>query len=149
MFETITLYDNEVTDATYRKISEDQYLVNIKSLVSKYRSDKKGEKTYASVAGDSLSFTPEGKKSAISSLPLADYIEIGIFGDENEETGEEDVLYLKKVKISDIFNDTDIIVSQKPVEVGIDPYYKLIDRSTNDNRKKVNEIADQEKKATN
>jgi ABC-2 type transport system permease protein len=148
MFETITLYDNEVTDATYRKINEEQYLVNIKSLVSKYRSDKKGEKTYTSVAGDSLSFTPEGKKTTISSLPLADYIEIGIFGEENVETGEEEVLYLKKVKISDIFNHTDIIVSKKPVEVGIDPYYKLIDRSTNDNRKKVSEVADQKKKAT-
>ena len=145
MFETITLYDNEITDATYTKINEDEYLVNIKSLVSKYRSDKRGEKSYASVAGDSLSFTPKGKKKAISSLPLADYIEIGIFGEENEETGEEEVLFLKKLKFTDIENNQSILVTKKPVEVGIDPYNKLIDRGTNDNRKKVTE-SDSKKK---
>ena len=148
MFETITLYDNEVTDATYTKINEDEYLVNIKSLVSKYRSDKKGEKSYASVAGDSLSFTPDGKKKAISSLPLADYIEIGIFGEENEETGEEEVLFLKKLKFTDIENNQSILVSKKPVEVGIDPYYKLIDRGTNDNRKKVTETDNKKKEVS-
>ncbi|PPK94301.1 ABC-2 type transport system permease protein [Nonlabens xylanidelens] len=145
MFETITLYDNEITDATYTKINEDEYLVNIKSLVSKYRSDKRGEKSYASVAGDSLNFTPKGKKKAISSLPLADYIEIGIFGEENEETGEEEVLFLKKLKFTDIENNQSILVTKKPVEVGIDPYNKLIDRGTNDNRKKVTE-SDSKKK---
>jgi ABC-2 type transport system permease protein len=145
MFETITLYDNELTDATYHKMSEDEYAVNIKGLVSKYRSDKKGEKSFESVAGDSLSFTPEGEKKAISSLPLADYIEVGIFGEEDEETGEEEVLYLRKVKITDISNDMTIIVSKKPIEAGIDPYYKLIDRRSNDNRKKVSELKKEQK----
>jgi ABC-2 type transport system permease protein len=139
MFETITLYDNELTDATYQKVGEDQYSVNIKGLVSKYRSDKKGEKSFASIAGDSLNFTPDGEKKAISSLPLADYIEVGIFGEEDQETGEEEVLYLRKVKITDISNDLTIIVSKKPIEAGIDPYYKLIDRRSTDNRKRVSE----------
>lgn len=148
MFETITLYDNEVTGATYTKISDNQYLVNINSLVSKYRSYKKGKKNYSSISGDSLSFTPKDAKKAISSLPLADYIEIGIFGEEDPETGEEDVLYLKKLKITEIENNHSIMVSKKPIEVGIDPYYKLIDRKTNDNRKKVSESNDKNKEKT-
>ncbi len=46
---------------------------------------------------------------------------------------------LKKVKVSDINNSFDIIVDEKPVEAGIDPFNKLIDRRGSDNRKKVKE----------
>ena len=56
-----------------------------------------------------------------------------------EETGDENVLYLQKIKVSDISNNFDVIVDQKPVEAGIDPFNKLIDRRGSDNRKKVTE----------
>ena len=139
MFETITLYDNKVEDATYTELPDGSYAVHIDAIISKYRSKKKGKKEYKSIAGDSLSFTPEGEEDAIASLPLADYIELGVFGEEDEETGAENVLYLKKVKVSDINNSFDIIVDEKPVEAGIDPFNKLIDRRGSDNRKKVKE----------
>ncbi|SCY21125.1 ABC-2 type transport system permease protein [Nonlabens sp. Hel1_33_55] len=139
MFETITLYDNEVGDASYRKLDNGKYAVTVTGTVSKYRSDNLGDKKYASVAGDSLSFTPEGAKKAINSLPLADYIEVGVFGAENEETGENKLLYLEKRKVTNIDNSFEIIVDEEPVEAGIDPYNKLIDRSTTDNRRSVSE----------
>ena len=139
MFETITLYDNEVGDATYRKLDNGKYAVTVTGTVSKYRSDNRGDKKYASVAGDSLSFTPEGAKKAINSLPLADYIEVGVFGAENEETGENKLLYLEKRKVTNIDNSFEIIVDEEPMEAGIDPYNKLIDRSTTDNRRSVSE----------
>ncbi|WP_396595907.1 ABC transporter permease/M1 family aminopeptidase [Dokdonia sp. R86516] len=139
MFETITLYDNKVEDATYTELPDGSYAVHIDAIISKYRSKKKGKKEYKSIAGDSLSFTPEGEEDAIASLPLADYIELGVFGEEDEETGAENVLYLKKVKVSDINNGFDVIVDEKPVEAGIDPFNKLIDRRGSDNRKKVKE----------
>ncbi len=139
MFETITLYDNKVEDASFTELPNGKYAVNVNALVSKYRSFEKGKKEFKSISGDSLTFTLKDEEEPINSLPLADYIELGIFGEEDTATGDEALLYLEKVKVSDINNNFDIIVDQKPVEVGIDPYNKLIDRRSSDNRKKVSE----------
>ncbi|WP_299766173.1 M1 family aminopeptidase [uncultured Dokdonia sp.] len=139
MFETITIYDNKVDDATYTELPNGKYAVNVKALVSKYRSYEKGKKDYTSIQGDSLTFTPEGKDDPIVSMPLADYVEVGVFGEKDKETGNENVLYLKKLKVNDIHNSFDIIVDEKPVEVGVDPFNKLIDRRARDNREKVTE----------
>jgi ABC-2 type transport system permease protein len=144
MFETITLYDNKVKKANYTELPDGKYLVSINAIVTKYRSDDKGKSVYKNKAGDSLSFTPEGKKRALKSLPLADYIEVGIFGEEDKETGIEKVLYLKKLKVTKISNSFDIIVDSKPVEAGIDPYNKLIDRNSDDNRSKLSEKKSEE-----
>ncbi|MBT3442551.1 MAG: hypothetical protein HN440_02415, partial [Flavobacteriaceae bacterium] len=69
------------------------------------------------------------------SVYLSDYIDIGIFGEDNDENEIE--LYLKKHKISSINNKITLIVDKKPVEVGVDPYNKLIDTNSEDNRKKI------------
>ena len=53
------------------------------------------------------------------------------------EDGEEEVLYLEKHKITEINNEFSIEVDNKPTAVGIDPYNKLIDRDSDDNRKEV------------
>ncbi|WP_438961620.1 M1 family aminopeptidase [Nonlabens sp.] len=139
MFETITLYNNKVNEANYRELPDGTYLVTLDAQVIKYRSDKKGKSVYKNEAGDSLSFTPEGKTRALKSLPLADYIEVGVFAAADEETGKEKELYLKKVKVTDIDNSFDIIVSEKPATAGIDPYNKLIDRNSDDNRQVISE----------
>ncbi|GAK76616.1 membrane protein [Nonlabens ulvanivorans] len=139
MFETITLYNNKVKDATYQELPDGKYLVTLDAQVIKYRSNEKGKSVYKNIAGDSLTFTPEGKTKALQSLPLADYIEVGVFGEVDEETGVEKVLYLKKLKVTEISNNFDIIVDAKPVEAGIDPYNKLIDRNSDDNRSKLSE----------
>ena len=74
-------------------------------------------------------------RKAEYSVFLSDYIDIGIFG-ENE--GEEEVeLYLKKHKINSIHNKISIVVDKEPIEVGVDPYNKLIDTNSEDNRKKI------------
>ena len=140
MFETITLYDNKVEEASYKELADGSYEVDMEVLVSKYRSDAKGKSRYKNITGDSLTFTPEGKKKSIESLPLADYIEVGVFGEEDEETGTPKVLYQEKRRFHTIDNKVKIIVTEKPSEVGIDPFNKLIDRSTNDNRKKISEV---------
>ena len=69
------------------------------------------------------------------SVFLEDYIDIGIFGEDDDENETE--LYLKKHKISSIHNKVSIIVDKEPKEVGIDPYNKLIDTNSEDNRKKI------------
>jgi ABC-2 type transport system permease protein len=69
---------------------------------------------------------------------LEDYIDVGIFTEEEVDGAKEEVeLYLKKYKITKINNKVTIIVDSKPTEVGIDPYNKLIDTQSEDNRRKL------------
>jgi ABC-2 type transport system permease protein len=67
---------------------------------------------------------------AETSMPLADYIEIGVFSGKKDE---EKPLYLKREKISMEHNTFVIIVNEQPTLAGIDPYNKLIDRNADDN----------------
>jgi ABC-2 type transport system permease protein len=77
-------------------------------------------------------------KKAILSVPLADYIDIGVFTEEEiDGKKQETALYLKKHKITEINNKITLIVDEKPTEVGVDPYNKLIDTQSDDNRRKM------------
>ena len=80
----------------------------------------------------------EKMKKPIISVPLADYIDIGIFTEEENDGKKKEVeLYLKKHKITEINNKISIIVDKRPTEVGVDPYNKLIDTKSDDNRRKL------------
>jgi len=138
MFETITVYDNSIKNVTSTKLDNGKYKVDIEFDVSKYRNDEKGKQLFSEAGRDSISYLPEGKTKPILSLPLKDYIDVGVFT-EHEVDGEmkEKQLYLKKHKISLIDNKISIIVDEKPTEVGVDPYNKLIDRNSGDNRQKL------------
>lgn len=140
MFETITLYENNVVDYKTTKLDNGTYQVDIEFNVSKYRSDAKGKKTFSDDSIQSLTYqTNSGGQ--ISSLPLADYIDIGIFGEEEIDGEKKDVeLYLQKHKMTAIHNTVTIIVNQKPTEVGVDPYSKLIDTDSDNNRKNSDEV---------
>ncbi len=134
MFETITLYDNKVDKASFKKLPNGKYEVDVTFFVSKYRSTAKGKQTFTDAKGNTL----KGDKKA-QSYPLNDYVEIGVFG-EKIKKGDyelENELYLKKYKINKINNRATIVVDQKPVEVGVDPYNKLIDTKSDDNRQKL------------
>ncbi|WKD86334.1 hypothetical protein KCTC32516_01704 [Polaribacter huanghezhanensis] len=139
MFKTITLYRNRVLDAKTTELENGKYQVEIEFEVSKYRNDEKGKRYYGEKVGDTLSYKTADMKKPILSVPLADYIDIGIFTEE-EVNGKkkEKELYLKKHKITKINNKLILIVDKKPTEVGVDPYNKLIDINSNDNRMKVN-----------
>ena len=138
MFETITLYRNRILDAKSTKLENGKYEVEIEFEVSKYRNDEKGKRYYGEQVGDTLTYKTDKMKKPILSVPLADYIDIGVFTEE-EVDGEkkEKELYLKKYKITQINNKIKIIVDKKPVEVGVDPYNKLIDTQSEDNRRKL------------
>ncbi len=137
MFKTITLYDNYIEKAEYSMNSDSTYTVNIDAVVSKYKSNNKGKRLYFN-GQDSLMHVIE--KDTIKSWPMRDYIEIGIFT-ENVENGKtkDKPLYLKKVLVDSIYNTFEIKVDEKPTEVGIDPYNKLIDTNSSDNRKTLSE----------
>ncbi|WMI67444.1 M1 family aminopeptidase [Mangrovimonas sp. YM274] len=136
MFETITLYENRIADVTTTELENGKYQVDINFQVSKYRNDEKGKRFFSDNGKDSLQYQSETMKKPEYSLPLADYIDIGVFGEEDVDgVKKETELYLKKHKITKIDNNISIIVDKKPVEVGVDPYNKLIDTNSNDNRK--------------
>jgi len=138
MFETITLYRNRVTNTKLTELENGKYQVDIEFEVAKYRNDKKGKRYYGEKVGDTLSYKTAKMKKPILSVPLADYIDIGIFAEEDVEGDmKEKLLYLKKHKITSINNKLTIIVDEKPIEVGVDPYNKLIDSQSDDNRRKL------------
>lgn len=138
MFETITLYDNYIDKVEVEPLDNGKYQVTIKAITSKFRSDDKGEKLFADSDEKTLEVDPKGDEKKIQSLPLNDYIEVGVFTkDKDQKDSVEKVLYLQKHKITDIENEFILIVDEKPTHVGIDPYNKLIDSRSFDNRKDI------------
>jgi ABC-2 type transport system permease protein len=138
MFETITLYKNRIVDVKSTELDNGKYQVDIEFNVSKYRVTDKGKRFYGEKGGDTLSFKTDKMKKPELSVKLADYVEVGIFSEEEIDGEKEEVeLYLKKHKIIAINNKVTIIVDKKPTEVGIDPYNKLIDVDSNDNRREL------------
>jgi len=137
MFRTITLYDNSVKEATYETLEDSTFKVDLEFYSTKYRTSEEGKRSYTNEAGDSLSVEIEGRRRPLQSLPLEDWIDVGVFGVDEE--GKETVLYLKKHKITEIENLISITVDQKPVSAGIDPYNKLIDTDSNDNKRVLKE----------
>lgn len=137
LIETITLYDNKVLDTKVTKLKNGKYQVDISFQVSKYRSSGKGKVSYNDVKKHTIEETIG--KNKVKSLPLNDVITIGVFG-EKIKRGKyeyEKPLYYEKVRINKIKNKVRIIVNEKPIQVGVDPYNFLIDTNSNDNRKKV------------
>jgi ABC-2 type transport system permease protein len=138
MFETITLYKNRITDSKVTELDNGKYQVDIEFEVAKYRNDEKGKRFYGDKVGDTISYKNDKMKKPILSIKLEDYIDVGVFTEEEVDGAKEDVeLYFKKHKITNIYNKVTIIVDSKPTEVGIDPYNKLIDTQSEDNRRKL------------
>lgn len=108
-FDRIVLYDNRTISATSRKTADGKYKVTLEVQSRKVQADGNGAET---------------------PLPLADYIEIGVFSGKKDE---EKPLYLKKEKFTEEHKTFEIIVDQQPTLAGIDPYNKLIDRNADDN----------------
>ena len=71
-------------------------------------------------------------------MPVDDWIEVGVFA--NAPSGkerEQKVLYLQRHHITTVDPVVTVTVDSKPDEAGFDPYNKLIDRVSGDNRRKV------------
>ncbi len=135
-FETITLYDNRVVETEWEHLADSSYVLQVRVQAGKFRSDGYGNRRYSDNAMDSLSVTQEKGKVQYS-LPLQDFIEIGVFG-EQEQDGERLPIYLQRHRFTTMDTLFSIRLDQRPVEVGIDPYHKLIDIQPEDNRRKVN-----------
>jgi ABC-2 type transport system permease protein len=121
LFETITLFENRATEAVWRKRADGKYDVDLTVEAKKVRADGKGVETPTT---------------------LDDWIDIGVFGKEKKGRKEEEtVLYLEKHRLTQPKTTFHLVVDKPPVEAGIDPLNKLVDRDSKDNRKKVTAAA--------
>jgi ABC-2 type transport system permease protein len=108
-FNRIVLYDNKAISAVSEKTSDGKYKVTLNVQARKVQADGNGVE---------------------SPMPLADYIDIGVFSGKKDE---EKPLYMKKEKLTLEHQIFTIVVDQQPTRAGIDPYNKLIDRIADDN----------------
>lgn len=117
MFEKIVFYDNRVTEATAKKRPDGQWDVTMKLHLAKMEADGKGQET-----------------------PRAydEPVEIGVFARaKGAKEADEKVLLLEKRVLSGDNPTVTVTVKEQPFEVGVDPYNKMIDRVSRDNRKEV------------
>ncbi len=116
-FETITLYENKATEATYVRKNDKQYEVTLKFTSEMFRADSAGNER---------------------PLPLnTQWFDVGVYGKNKD--GEDKLLYLQKHKVTKQENTVKVLVNEKPTKAGVDPINKLIDRHPDDNTKSVSE----------
>jgi len=108
-FNRIVIYDNRAISAISKKLPNGKYEVTLDVQARKAQSDGNGVET---------------------PMPLADYIDIGVFKGAKDE---EKPLYMKREKLSQERQRFTIVVDEQPTRAGIDPYNKLIDRISDDN----------------
>lgn len=121
LFETVTLYDNRLKNYDVVKLPNGKYQVTIHFIVTKFHS-KNGSGVFTDSSGQSLIYKDD--QSTIHSLPLKDYVEVGIYSTKGEE------LHLKKHFIRNISNRLTIVVDEAPGFVAVDPLVKLLDVHT-------------------
>lgn len=110
MFETITFFENRTEEPTYETLADDQYRVTIPVKAEKFRADSVGVQT---------------------PIPLQDWIDIGVYARGSD--GKDSLVYLQKHKLLETETTVSVTVGAEPVKAGIDPLYKLIDRTPKDN----------------
>ncbi|RTQ44969.1 hypothetical protein EJV47_26740 [Hymenobacter gummosus] len=117
LFERITLYENKVDSASYRKLPNGQYRVTFTVNTKKVYADSLGNET------------PD--------LKARDFIDVGVLTRQKDRNGEyRDVpLLVQKRRLQPGLNRIEFTVPKKPDRVGVDPFNKLIDRNPDDNVK--------------
>ena len=117
LFERIVFWDHRVTTADVRKRDDGKYVVTLKLHAEKLSTDGKGKETRE---------------------PVDVNVDIGVFArPPGGKESDEKVLYLQKHRITQADTTLELVVDELPFEAGIDPYNKLIDRNSGDNRKKT------------
>ena len=112
LFEDMTFYENKADSAIATKRPDGSYAVHLVLQAKKLK-------------GDSLGNTRD--------VPIADYVDIGIFGERIPGQKLGAPLLVQKVHITQNPTVLDLIVAKEPMKAGIDPYNKLIDRTPEDN----------------
>ncbi|MFN3791948.1 M1 family aminopeptidase [Massilia sp.] len=117
LFEKIVFYDNRILDAKAVKRADGQWDVTMQLHLAKMEADGRGKET-----------------------PRAydEPVEIGVFARAaGAKEQDERVLLLEKRMLKGDKPVVTVTVKERPFEVGVDPYNKMIDRVSRDNRKAV------------
>ncbi|HEY9130293.1 MAG TPA: M1 family aminopeptidase [Dyella sp.] len=115
-FWKITLYDDRMTSATARKLPNGKYEVTMKVHAGKVYVNGTGKETDAN---------PD--------IP----VDIGVFAASPGKGQEGKPLFMEKRMVPKGDSTITVTVDGLPAEAGIDPYNKLIDRVSGDNRQAV------------
>lgn len=119
-FEKITIFDVKIDESRITEMADGRFKIEMDVEVGKIYADAEGNETEAAF-----------------DIP----VDIGLFlkSPADETYGAEDVVMLKKHRITEPKTTLEFVVDKKPTFAGIDPYNKLIDRNSNDNLAAVEE----------
>ncbi|RNC84244.1 MAG: hypothetical protein ED556_12370 [Winogradskyella sp.] len=111
-FKEITLYDNRLKDATYKKLDNGKYEVKLDIESYKIKSDSLGNETR---------------------ITMDDWVDVGFFMDSEEE----ELYETQRLKFNKEKSSLTIELDSLPVKAAIDPRHILIDRVYKDNIKSI------------
>ncbi|MBD3223924.1 MAG: hypothetical protein GF313_04295, partial [Caldithrix sp.] len=117
LFETVTFYDNKALTGKVELVRAGGFVVELDFLIRKYREDN-AKTVIRNDTLKSVALKTSGQYEKEGSLPLADYVEIGLFKGDS-------AVYLQKHIISSIQNKIKIHVDEKPDRFIIDPNFLL------------------------
>jgi len=115
-FKEITLYDNRMKEASYKKLKNGKYQISMKIESKKLKADTIGNETQ---------------------VAINDWVDVGAFSDKDEEQ----LVFEKRVKINKPEMDFTFEIDSLPAKLAVDPRMLLIDRVYKDNIKAVTEIS--------
>lgn len=104
-FEAVTFYDNRIEKAEVLALGNERYQLKLDFSVKKFNGDRQE-----------------------SSLPLNDFLEIGVYNEDGE------VLATESLRITVGKNKMEIEINKKPSKVILDPNYLLIEKDIEDNQ---------------
>ncbi|WP_440880408.1 ABC transporter permease/M1 family aminopeptidase [Tenacibaculum sp. C7A-26P2] len=113
-FKEITLYDNRMKEASYKKLDNGKYQITMSIESKKLLADTIGNET---------------------PMKLNDWIDVGAFADSDEKN----LIFQKRVKVNKPEMKFTFIIDSLPAKLAIDPKHLLIDRVYSDNIKTVKE----------
>ncbi len=121
-FKKIVMYENRVAAAKTKKLDNGKY------------------ETTFTVDSKKIYYDNKGKEERTDDK--TNYIEVGLFGEDivdEQEVPLKNPFYLERKWLKPGENTFTIVTDKKPLKAGIDPYNKLIDRTSGDNLKSIEE----------
>jgi len=111
-FKEITLYDNRLKEASYKKLDNGKYAVSMDIESYKIKADSLGNET---------------------KVGMNDWVDVGFFLDD----AEEHLYHQERIKINQEKATLTFELDSLPVKAAIDPRHMLIDRVYTDNIKSI------------
>ncbi len=116
LFEDITLFSNRATNVTARKLADGKYEVTVEADIQKLKADAQGNEV---------------------EVPVKDWIEVGAFAKPEKGKKFGKTLYRERLLVDTRHITKTFTVAELPEKAGIDPFHLLVDRTPDDNTRKI------------